>query len=492
MSASAGRVLLIFKGDYESATTYKPLDVVVYGVNSYVCLLESTGNVPTNTTYWQTLAKGISNMSPEAIGIGYGLSQNTGASKTATLTDYTLTINGIVAVTFADDVPANATLNINSQGAKAIYYRGSALVANVIRGGDTVTFAYDGTRYNVLCIDGGAGHEIENSAGTKLTQRDVMQVTDGLEAVDDSTNQKTKIKMNLPIVSFEDWNAMTEQEQEAYKASHYRFGVEQPDTSGVINAEYMTLLWENPNTTQSFASQTITLSSADYDFLLIECSVATSADWRESFIASKSANTIFASFTIGLNPGTAQIGAYIRKFTKVSDTSISVDNATKNWYGSINAIDNTLCIPIAVYGIKKDFQFKVNAIATELSTRADHCFLSDGETSVEDTLNYSTEEQYGGKWIDGSNWYYKTVVLGALPNATAKNVPHGISNLNKVIKISGTMQSGTTAYPLPMVDNSNMAAQVTVLVLGDNVRIACGSDRSSYNGYVILRYTKTS
>ena len=166
MSASAGRVLLIFKGDYESATTYKPLDVVIYGVNSYVCLLQSTGNVPTNTTYWQILAKGISNMSPEAIGIGYGLSQNSGASKTATLADYTLTINGIVAVTFAEDVPANATLNINSQGAKPIYYRGSAIVANVIRGGDTVTFAYDGTHYDILCIDGGAGHEIENSAGT--------------------------------------------------------------------------------------------------------------------------------------------------------------------------------------------------------------------------------------------------------------------------------------------------------------------------------------
>lgn len=378
MSASAGRVLLIFKGDYESATTYKPMDVVIYGVNSYVCLLESTGNVPTNTTYWQTLAKGISNMSPEAIGIGYGLSQNSGASKTATLADYTLTINGIVAVTFAEDVPANATLNINSQGAKPIYFRGSAIVANVIKGGDTVTFAYDGTHYDILCIDGGAGHKILNSAGTELTQRDTLQASDGLEFVDDSTNQRTKVKMNLPIVSFEDWNAMTEQEQETYKASHYRFGIELPDTEGVINAEYMKLLWENPNTTQAFASQTISLNSADYDFLVWIGRYSTGNSYGISLKILKGQNVMLSVVADNGN-------RVVRTASYVSDTSYSVDGGTYNG----NA-DNSFCIPIAVYGIKKDFQFKVNAIASELSTRADHCFLSDGATTVEDALTKRT------------------------------------------------------------------------------------------------------
>lgn len=392
MSASAGRVLLIFKGDYESATTYKPLDVVIYGVNSYVCLLQSTGNVPTNTTYWQILAKGISNMSPEAIGIGYGLSQNSGASKTATLADYTLTINGIVAVTFAEDVPANATLNINSQGAKPIYYRGSAIVANVIRGGDTVTFAYDGTHYDILCIDGGAGHEIENSAGTKLTQRDVMQVTDGLEAVDDSTNQKTKIKMNLPIVSFEDWNAMTEQEQEAYKASHYRFGVEQPDTSGVINAEYMTKLWENPNTSQAFAPQTVALSRADYDMLYVVGIARTDVGAIEISSIVEKGKGGFLVYIYGTN---------IRKrnFSYVSDTSLSFDNGEQN-----GNIENNCAVPVAIYGIKKDFQFKINAIASDLSTRADHCFLDDEVTTVEDMLADTG-------WLTSGNLKYRKIGL---------------------------------------------------------------------------------
>ena len=400
MSASAGRVLLLFKGVYDGSATYEPMDVVEYGVSSYVCKEETTGNIPTNTAYWQVLAKGISNMSPEAIGIGYGVSSDTGSSRTAALTDYNLTPNGIVAVSFASDVPANATLNINSQGAKAIYYRGSALVANVIRGGDTVTFGYDGTRYNVLCIDGGAGHEIENSAGTKLTQRDVMQVLDGLEAVDDSTNQKTKIKMNLPIVSSADWNAMTEQEKTAYKASHYRFGVEVPDTKGVINAEYMKLLWENPNTTQAFAAQTITLNSADYDFLMFIYSPNLNTVGNVNSSIFSKGNGTRLGYATATGSG---VRAFMRTIAYISDTSLTVSNATYSTGTTADTTDNAQCIPIAIYGIKKNFQFKVNAIATDLSTRADHCMLSDNVTSVEEaiksnvknvTKNFAQNESY--------------------------------------------------------------------------------------------------
>lgn len=57
MSASAGRVLLQGKGDYVAATTYSPLDWVRYQGASYVCKAESTGNAPTNTTYWNLLVQ---------------------------------------------------------------------------------------------------------------------------------------------------------------------------------------------------------------------------------------------------------------------------------------------------------------------------------------------------------------------------------------------------------------------------------------------------
>lgn len=382
MSASAGKAIPRLMGDYNANTTYYIYDVVHYGVSSYILkVAESTGNLPTNTSYWQVYAEGISNISPEALGIGYGISSDSGSARTATLSDYNLTPNGIVAVTFGADVPANATLNINSQGAKPIYFRGSAIVANVIKGGDTVTFAYDGTHYDILCIDGGAGHKIENSAGTELTQRDALQFTDGLEATDDAQGAKTKVGMNLPIVSSADWNAMSSAEQEAYKASHYRFGVELPDTSGVINAEYMKLLWENPNTTQAFAAQSITLSSADYDMLLWLYLTTISDGLMVSTISPKGAGTMLA---LGRTYDQGAL-CYQRAVWRTSDTLFSVDVATYGVSGS-RAIENSVAVPVAVYGIKKDFQFKVNAIANELSTRADHCFLDDETTTVEDAL----------------------------------------------------------------------------------------------------------
>ena len=82
-----------------------------------------------------------------------------------TLTDYLLVTNGIVSVKFTNAVPSSATLNINSKGAKAIYYRGSAITAGILNAGDTGTFVYDGTQYHLVAIDQSGG-----SAFTYLTQ----------------------------------------------------------------------------------------------------------------------------------------------------------------------------------------------------------------------------------------------------------------------------------------------------------------------------------
>jgi len=55
---SAGRVLLMPKGDYDSTATYEMLDIVSYNGSSYIAKSTTTGNLPTNTTYWQLSAYG--------------------------------------------------------------------------------------------------------------------------------------------------------------------------------------------------------------------------------------------------------------------------------------------------------------------------------------------------------------------------------------------------------------------------------------------------
>ena len=74
-------------------------------------------------------------------------------SKVATLSGYVATAGQMVAVRFTYNVPASSTLNINSQGAKPIYFMGSAITAGIIKASDLVTFIYNGTQYHLLSID---------------------------------------------------------------------------------------------------------------------------------------------------------------------------------------------------------------------------------------------------------------------------------------------------------------------------------------------------
>ena len=89
-----------------------------------------------------------------ALGQGYATCSTAAATvaKTATLSSYTLTANGIVSVRFTNDVPAKATLNINSKGAKAIYFNNAAITDGIIKAGDTATFIYS-TYYRLISID---------------------------------------------------------------------------------------------------------------------------------------------------------------------------------------------------------------------------------------------------------------------------------------------------------------------------------------------------
>lgn len=97
-----------------------------------------------NTTY--------SNVS---LGQGYATCATAEATvaKVGTLSSYALTTGGIVAVKFTYAVPASATLNINSKGAKAMYYKGAAIAAGIIQAGDLATFMYNGSQYHLLAID---------------------------------------------------------------------------------------------------------------------------------------------------------------------------------------------------------------------------------------------------------------------------------------------------------------------------------------------------
>lgn len=114
--------------------------IFVYDGTNY----ELVGDLDTNSTYTNA-----------SLGQGYGTCGTAAATaaKAVTLANYALTVGGVVAVKFTYAVPASATLNVNSKGAKPIFYKGAAITANVIQAGDIATFIYDGTNYHLLAVD---------------------------------------------------------------------------------------------------------------------------------------------------------------------------------------------------------------------------------------------------------------------------------------------------------------------------------------------------
>lgn len=100
--------------------------------------------------YWNN-----STYSNASLGQGYGTCSTAAATvaKTVSLSSYSLTTGGVVAVKFTNSVPANATLNVNSKGAKAIYYKGAKITAGIIDAGDLATFIYNGSYYHLISID---------------------------------------------------------------------------------------------------------------------------------------------------------------------------------------------------------------------------------------------------------------------------------------------------------------------------------------------------
>ena len=105
--------------------------------------------------------------------------------------------------------------------------------------------------------------------------------------------------------------------------------------------------------------------------------------------------------------------------------------------------------------------------------------------------DYSTSEHIIGEWIDGSILYEKTINCGTLPTASVSNTPLNISNLNKIVDISGIAIGASDSLPIPFCHTADVIYNISVLTNATHVTITTGYDRSAYTGYVTVRYTKT-
>ena len=110
--------------------------------------------------------------------------------------------------------------------------------------------------------------------------------------------------------------------------------------------------------------------------------------------------------------------------------------------------------------------------------------------------SYSTiEVSTGQTWIDNKPIYRKVIDIGNLPNASQTIVSHNISNIERIVKLYGsaTRDRDKETLPIPYVTfNSNNSGGINLYANNVSVFVSTSSDRSSYTGYVVLEYTKTS
>lgn len=332
---------------------------------------------------------------------------------------------------------------------------------------------YSWTQLNVQPSSGsGGGHTIVNGAGTSMTQRDALQFTGGLAVSDDSTNERTVVSDEYEIILWEDWQTIVANHEENLHPNAVITGV--PGANGDISVDLMTKLWENPSPTASFAAQNITLSSSDYDLLLLVCKLSDTYNGTTSCISPKGMGGKWDLASYASNGPLNWI-----RFTEyVSDTIINIHDAYTVISGQTGTVDNSRLIPYQIYGIKTTASVKINAVAMD----------------VKASVEYSTSERLIGKWIDGSTLYEKTIDFGALPNNTRKTVNHNISNLGTIVDAKGWGNDTTNAqyYPIPFATNTALTNNIQMFVDNTKITIDTGANRTSINGYITLRYTKNS
>ena len=146
MSASAGKVLLMPKGDYDNTETYEVLDWVRYNDKAYVCKQTSLGHYPTDTTYWQMLVQDGTSPNTKVSYVDNGILGSKNLIKinvaSQTLEDITYTVNSDGSIVVNGTASANGSyLEIYS----VTLPPGSYIKSGCPAGGSALTYHFAGS-----------------------------------------------------------------------------------------------------------------------------------------------------------------------------------------------------------------------------------------------------------------------------------------------------------------------------------------------------------
>jgi len=113
---------------------------------------------------------------------------------------------------------------------------------------------------------------------------------------------------------------------------------------------------------------------------------------------------------------------------------------------------------------------------------------------INDALNetYSTNEVKTNKvWIDGKPIYRKVINLGVLPNSSYIEVNTNLTNV-KIVKFDCYAYTSGLGALIKTYQYQNADNNIRTSVYSDKVRITTTGNFSTWEGYAILEYTKTT
>jgi len=126
--------------------------------------------------------------------------------------------------------------------------------------------------------------------------------------------------------------------------------------------------------------------------------------------------------------------------------------------------------------------------------------VNNNATILQGETTYSLSETDTGKtWVDGKPIYRKVIDFGALPNTSDKFVPLDITNLDRIIFLYGLARDTLTGNYFPLPNGTTVGSPYLIdfaIASGGEytnaIRIRTQTDRTNFNAYIILEYTKTT
>lgn len=108
---------------------------------------------------------------------------------------------------------------------------------------------------------------------------------------------------------------------------------------------------------------------------------------------------------------------------------------------------------------------------------------------------YSTsDEMICGRWVDDKPIYRKTIKINSLPNATSSLYSAGLTNRDCVVNLYGVAieTSNKNSLPLPYVYCGTGRIELAYIGSDNEIRITTETNRTSFEGFITIEYTKTT